>query len=263
LRSDLGGDDSWRVFGVTSWGQADNCPAGGSFGLMHNGVAWVEETSGVDITPCHDADGTWNPTPYCRGFPLDPGHGYGSWDNGCAGGPAGDWSEICGDKPEGDDVGPSVAITAPETGSRIDPDPGQMQAAVTISAQADDGDGWGVREVRLVVNGQEVPNGADTSAPYDWPGSFNVGQYTVIARAVDLNDNVTDSEAVYFGVGMDAPEPPAEETGGTAEAGETGDGGTEAGLTEGGPGGCGCGAAAPAGPVLLLFLGARRRRRSP
>lgn len=31
----------------------------------------LEDTAGVDITPCHDADGTWNPTSACDEFPRD------------------------------------------------------------------------------------------------------------------------------------------------------------------------------------------------
>jgi hypothetical protein len=261
LGSDVGGDETWRVFGVTSWGQADNCPAGGSFGLMHNGVAWVEENSGVDITPCHDVDGTWNPTPYCRGFPLDPGHGHGEWDHGCAGGPEGDWATLCGPAPDGDDLPPQVQITAPATGTRFDSDPMTGQAAITIVADASDGDGWGIAEVRLVIDGQEVPNGADTTPPYEWPAAFQPGQYVLVARAVDLADHVTDSEPVYFGVDMDAPEPPPEEEGGTDDGGTGGTGGTT-GSGDGEPGGCGCIAtqAPAAAPLPVLAALARRRR---
>lgn len=261
LREEIGGDGSWRVFGVTSWGQADNCPAGGSFGLMHLGVEWVEENSGVDVTPCHDADGTWNPSPYCRDFPLDPGTPHGDWNNGCSGGPIGGWSEICGAKPEGDDTPPTVTITAPMDQTTFESEGGQ--AAVEIIADAQD-DGWGIKEVQLIINGNEVPNGADKSEPYAWPGAFNSGQYTVIARAVDLNDNVTDSEPVHFGVDMPPPEPESEdETDDGAEEG-TGTGNPQDDGEEGGTSGCGCSSTSSTpgwtGLLLVGLLATRRRR---
>jgi len=47
-------------------------------------VAWTEQQSGVDLTPCHDASG-WNPTAACTGFPTDPNSGVGAWNSMCQG----------------------------------------------------------------------------------------------------------------------------------------------------------------------------------
>jgi MYXO-CTERM domain-containing protein len=47
-------------------------------------VAWAEMQSGIDITPCHDANG-WKPGPDCKGSPTNPGEGVGTWANSCAG----------------------------------------------------------------------------------------------------------------------------------------------------------------------------------
>ncbi len=95
-------DGSWRVFGITSYGGA--CGGGGYYSQMHRGIAWFESTTGVDLTPCHDADGSWNPTADCGEFPLTPGVGSGTWANGCSGGPLSGASDACGD-PFGDDGG--------------------------------------------------------------------------------------------------------------------------------------------------------------
>lgn len=89
---------SWRVFGVTSYGDAEpKCDGQAWYGLMHDkqAVPWIEKESGIDITPCFDVDGTWNPTKDCGRFPLDPGAD-GSWDNACQGGEVGKMSSTCG-----------------------------------------------------------------------------------------------------------------------------------------------------------------------
>jgi len=95
-------DGTWRVFGITSYGGA--CGGGGYYSMMHNGIAWFESESGLDLTPCHDADGTWNPGADCAGFPTDPGTTHGTWANGCSGGPVSGASATCGEA-GGDDGG--------------------------------------------------------------------------------------------------------------------------------------------------------------
>jgi hypothetical protein len=49
-------------------------------------IAWLETTSGIDLTPCHDGVG-WSPTADCAGFPINPGAGAGTWTSApaCAG----------------------------------------------------------------------------------------------------------------------------------------------------------------------------------
>jgi Trypsin len=77
-------DGSWRVFGIDSSGTGDSCGAGDLMALIHPFVPWIEQTSGVDITPCTDADGTWNPSAACTGFSLAPDSTGRTWSNGCA-----------------------------------------------------------------------------------------------------------------------------------------------------------------------------------
>lgn len=61
----------WRVFGVTSrkGPGGGNCASTSVYGIIAEMVPWIEEDSGIDITPCFDADGTWNPGPDCKDFP--------------------------------------------------------------------------------------------------------------------------------------------------------------------------------------------------
>lgn len=91
-------DGSWRVFGATS-GSATNDPGCGQTGiwtLIHVYAPWIENTSGIDITPCHDADGTWNPSEACAAFPMAPGAGGGTWAAGCSGGEQSGIGQTCG-----------------------------------------------------------------------------------------------------------------------------------------------------------------------
>lgn len=61
----------WRVFGVTSrkGPGGGNCASTSVYGIIAEMVPWIEEDSGIDITPCFDADGSWNPGPECKDFP--------------------------------------------------------------------------------------------------------------------------------------------------------------------------------------------------
>lgn len=81
-------DGSWRVFAAVARGHRNTpedqplCTYGGVHTGVWNEVGWLEGESGFDVTPCHDADGTWNPGPDCGGFPLDP-QGAADWSDGC------------------------------------------------------------------------------------------------------------------------------------------------------------------------------------
>ena len=90
-------DGGWRAFGITSYGLGNTCGGGGYSSLMHLAVPWIEATSGVDITPCHDADGTWHPDARCGAFPAAAQRPLGSWSNSCAGGSATGLAASCGD----------------------------------------------------------------------------------------------------------------------------------------------------------------------
>ncbi len=224
-----GGDGTWRVFGITSYGNA--CGGGGYYSMMHIGIEWFESESGFDLTPCHDADGTWNPTPDCGDFPLTPNNPGGTWAEGCNAGELGPLSAICGPPfdPSSDTDPPSVAITTPETGTVFMSDPMTGQAAFPVEAIADDGTGYGVDTVRLLINGAEVPGGVLSAEPYAWNGAYPSGQYTFQAIATDVAGNVAESELVYVGVDMDPPDPDPEPEPSTGDP----SGGSEAGGSDG------------------------------
>lgn len=90
-------DGSWRVFGVTSRGESGSCADPSFYGQISLHVPWIEELSGIDITPCHDADGTWNPGDGCTEFPMSPGVAASDWAAGCGGGELSLPSQTCGE----------------------------------------------------------------------------------------------------------------------------------------------------------------------
>lgn len=120
-------DQSWRVFGITSYGGA--CGSGGFYSMMHIGMPWFEADSGIDLTPCHDAQGNWDPGPECTGFPVQPWLGGGGWPS-CSTGAISGASSTCGPAFDGSTVDPD-----PGPG----PGPGANSCAGSCGAQATGG----------------------------------------------------------------------------------------------------------------------------
>jgi hypothetical protein len=80
-------DSTWRLIGndwtSPDWNSSGN-PRVSTYTSVPFHVAWAEQQSGIDLTPCHDAKG-WNPGPDCKGVPTNPGEGFGTWETLCAG----------------------------------------------------------------------------------------------------------------------------------------------------------------------------------
>ena len=81
-------DSTWRVIGVDygspAFIEGSTAPRVSTYKSVPYDVAWAEEVSGIDLTPCHDANG-WHPTAACTGFPINPGQGLGTWSQLCQG----------------------------------------------------------------------------------------------------------------------------------------------------------------------------------
>jgi MYXO-CTERM domain-containing protein len=81
-------DQTWRLVGDDCC--SPNIVSGSTaarvsmYTTVPSHVAWLESTSGIDLTPCHDANG-WNPGPDCTTFPTNPDQGVGTWASQCAG----------------------------------------------------------------------------------------------------------------------------------------------------------------------------------
>jgi Trypsin len=80
-------DGTWRTVGVASTTavdpQAQECVSPTNYVLLHRYAAWIESESGIDITPCHDADGRWNPSADCAHFSTAADTTTGTWDTSC------------------------------------------------------------------------------------------------------------------------------------------------------------------------------------
>jgi hypothetical protein len=290
-----GFDGSWRAFGIASYVYTP-CGTDGFSALMHNGVEWVESASGVDVTPCHDADGTWNPSDRCTGFPAGIDSGAGSWAAGCAPGPTVGWGATCGEPfmGGGDDGGdpgdggsdggtpgaPNVRITSPADGATIEVDAGSNDASVRVEIDATD-DGT-IVEVALVVDGDEVASLA--APPYEIEIDLGIGTHVIEALAIDDTDASGHSAAIEIEVVADGATPGGDDGNGGEDDGDGGDGNADGDDDDGdgggggaaGPqalppgfglntegGGCGCTADDRASGVwaLVLLALARRGRR--
>jgi hypothetical protein len=277
-------DGIWRVFGIASTVNiinGEDCGGLATHSLVAGAVPWIEESSGFDITPCHDQDGTWNPGPDCTGFFGSGNNSYGNWGNWCAGTPASPAPSTCGpalgSQPEQNP--PSISITSPAADFESSDDPTIFNVEMNAS------DDSGFITVWLRINGQDVLNVTDDTAPYVINSvTLPQGTYEIIGVAEDYYGNQGVSSALNVTVG-----PGAGDSGdGDGDSGGDGDG--DSGGTSSGPGleggfdggfdaggggdeGCACssntsgtpGASGPTGvgAVLGLFvLGLVRRRRA-
>jgi hypothetical protein len=274
-------DGSWRALSMTSTGLIGCEGTTGVHALMHPAIPWIEMTSGIDITPCHDLDGTWNPTPNCDGFFAGGDVGHGTWSDWCEGTPRSGPSTSCGPAfdAEPDEDPPVVTITMPTDGQEL-----EAGSPVTIDIDAVD-DGWGVDQVWVAIDGMEQPV-RDGYPPYGFADvPFPDGVFEIVAYASDWAGHVGMSAPVRIGIGEPVPDdPPAEDS--TGAPGSTGDevgdvtgtpgstsgadadGSTGPGLGDDGGGGGGCGCRSTPRPWssglllgLLVVVGRRRATR--
>jgi hypothetical protein len=188
-------DGSWRSVGITVT-TAGPCGGSSQSVPIWAKVDWVEQTSGIDITPCHDADGSWNPSADCAGFTTSPDDLSGlSWNTGCGPGPVSGASSVCG-PPYGDPqdtTAPTIEIITPVGGAYPGP---LFNTPIEITASDD----WGVLDVTLsFADETEVL----TDEPYspDYTVSFPEGIWEITATARDWSGNTTDAVPVTLEVG--------------------------------------------------------------
>jgi MYXO-CTERM domain-containing protein len=247
-------DGSWWVLGIVSGGGGDGATV--QYVPAPNTVAWIEDRSGIDITPCHASDGSWAPTPACEGLFVSTSPG-ASWADGCPGpvsppstrcGPP--WTELT------DTQAPSVTIVEPLDGAQFDAAPLELD----VLGEAEDL-GVGVAELRLSIDG--VAEGIDQVPPYRFEavGVESDGPHTITLEAIDHFGNASAASATII-VG----EPSAEDTGETGNtesstSDETGPANDETAS------GCSCASHRDPPPFALLLavivaLRSRPRRRA-
>jgi hypothetical protein len=97
-------DGTWWTAGIASTliGACGGTSSWNQYSLVSGAIRWVEQDSGIDITPCHDNAGNWAPTSACRNiYSAAPGSGSGNWSTNpwCQGTPAVQQPSTCGSAP--------------------------------------------------------------------------------------------------------------------------------------------------------------------
>ena len=217
LPDEMGFDGSWRAFGIASYIYTP-CGNEGFHAVMHRGIDWIEEASGIDVTPCHDVDGTWNPGPDCKDFPLAIDAGAGSWDDACDPGPLSGYSSSCGPSyaEEHDDVAPRVTFVSPTNDERIPGEPASGKADVRIELDVQDESA--IVSVELSVDGS-VLGTPDVAEPWVFELRLGEGEHEFSAVAVDEAGN--EGQGGPIAIVIVGDEPPAGESSGGGE-GESG-----------------------------------------
>lgn len=213
-----GGEDAWRMVAIQSTqpledGEGNEIDCGeapNNTAVISQGVELIESESGIDVTPCFGVDGDWDPTFACQGFPIDPGAGGGTWAMGCDPGPLAGFSAACGisfDDANPDASVPVVAIVDPAGDTAI---PWEGDAVtVHVVAEADDGDGWGIASVDLVIfddGGMELGRFTDLESPWEWDPEFPQGSFLLRAEATDNAGLGAASDEVRIDIGVDPGE---------------------------------------------------------
>ncbi len=111
-------DGTWRVVAVGSSTHPINpgvCGGGGIYDLVHPVMPWLEQETGVDLTPCHDVDGTWNPTEACGDFPTSPETVGNTWRDACGPHALSDLGQSCGPPAGAGETGDTDGDTGAET----------------------------------------------------------------------------------------------------------------------------------------------------
>lgn len=208
LPTEDGYDGSWRAFGIASYIYTP-CGNEGFSAVIHRGVDWIEEDSGIDITPCHDADGTWNPGEDCTDFPLQIEIGSGSWDSACAPGDLTGYASTCGPSYAEtlDGAPPRVTITSPENGATIMTD--GAGASVTASVDATDQE-TNIVSVELFIDGVSSGPPLETP-PYSFDLQLAEGDYALTAVAIDEAGNEGEDGPVEISITGLLPEPPEDD----------------------------------------------------
>lgn len=192
-------DGTWRHVAISSYGFGD-CGAPSGMTFSKAAIPWIHKTlkeegiTDVDLVPCYNDKGEWEPSEECRGFATEPGKAHGSWDDQCGGdkAPRSGFSSICGPAfGDEDNEAPKVSLTAPESGNEV-----LLGESVTVKAKASD-DGEEL-ELTLLVDDEEQET--LKKPPYEWTlQDLDLGAHTLIALASDGRKE-TKSEAVNIEV---------------------------------------------------------------
>lgn len=192
----------FRLVGITSFGfegekdsQALPCGFGGGWAVLHHHIPWLETQSGLDITPCHDAQGNPDPDERCGAAPIAPAKTSGEWPDDCNFGKQ---------LPALANLPPAIRWT-----ESVSTSPREIGAAFDVELLVRDEDG--IDQVGLLVNG--TPQDPVTSKPFRWsieiPDADNL---ELEAYAVDLEGHKSHAKKLTLPLkvrtGGDTPNTP-------------------------------------------------------
>lgn len=191
-------DGTWRHVAISSYGFGEcGQPSGMTFSKA--AVPWIHKTlkeegiTDVDIVPCYNDKGDWEPTKECRGFATEPGKAHGTWEQACGGekAPRSGFSSICGPAAGEDEGGaeneePKVAWVSPEDGDEFD----RGEKVVVKVDASDDGDALAV-----ILMVDDKAQKKRKKEPYTWElEDLEVGKHTLVAVAKDGTHEVESAE---------------------------------------------------------------------
>lgn len=184
-------DGTWRTIGIVSYGTNRSCEYPSGLTLANVAVPWIHKdlkangVDDIDLLPCYDEDGTWNPSDACTRFPLDHGHSTADWGSMCSeGAKLSGPSTICAPK---DKLPPTLTWT------KLDKDT-ELSEGEVLNVEIEAKDNATIDPaVTLWVNDQEL----DTlkNPPYQWTlKDLEAGELKLKARAVDAAGNQAEVE---------------------------------------------------------------------
>lgn len=176
--SDDSGESALRLAAVTSAGTSPVCGQGvAHYVNLARKVDWLEESSGLDVTPCFD-HGVWAPTPECL-------------------------SESCGAAWQGQlDVEPPVVAFSVPQESRVERtlDGAESYYETPIEVVADD-DGTGVERVTITLrdaHGTFLMQRVDEVPPYALSNlRLPLGAYVLEAMAQDFSQQSVTAQVEF------------------------------------------------------------------
>lgn len=253
-------DQTWRLVGEDCCSDdiGDAGPRISTYTSVPYHVDWLEEQSGLDLTPCHDPVG-WNPDERCTGFPSDPGVGVGTWSTMCRGGTV-VLSQTCAASPR--DAG--FGGDAHDAGSPDAAEAARDAIAGNGDTDNDTSDAWlaeggDLRGDMVDLDGAAV--GMDSAAPaIDSPTDPRAPLDDALAPdAASISNDTRSSDAETMGTDASArdlrPAPADSADLADAYAGRWPDGATDRESPLSGRGGCACrsGAIRPRNEWLGMF----------
>lgn len=199
-RADATGVEQLRLVGITSSGTSSVCGAGvGQYVNVTRRLDWLEETSGLDLTPCFEA-GVWSPRARCRavtGMKLAAPGAESPLDSAVCE-PATPTLPLatCGTawSDAQDETEPELVIVSPGW-ERLDhvlaPEDDYLEIELGIEAWDD---GWGVEQLSFVLLDrakQAVFSRIDEVPPYGIPAlRIPPGVFELVVEARDFAGNL-------------------------------------------------------------------------